>query len=102
MERFFGGNPGLVLLRLAILSLVVGVILAALGFSPFDILDSIRELIARIYDLGFEAIEKAGRYFLLGAVIVFPIWFIARLFKWIGGGGRTELADANSRNREVL
>ena len=102
MERFFGGNPGLVLLRLVILSLVVGVILAALGFSPFDILRSIRELVARIYDLGFEAIDKAARYFLLGAVIVFPVWFIARLFKWIGSGGRTELADANSRNREAL
>jgi hypothetical protein len=101
MERFFGGNPGLVLLRLAILSLVVGVVLAALGFSPFDILRSIRELVARIYDLGFEAIEKAGRYFLLGAVIVFPVWFIARLFKMMGRGGRTELADANARNREA-
>jgi uncharacterized protein DUF6460 len=100
MERFFGGNPGLVLLRLAILSLVVGVILAALGFSPFDILRSIQELIARIYDLGFEAIEKAGRYFLLGAVIVFPVWFIARLFKMMARGGR-ELADANVRNREA-
>ncbi len=100
MERFFGGNPGLVLLRLAILSLVVGVILAALGFSPFDILRSIRELIARVYDLGFEAIEKAGRYFLLGAVIVFPVWFIARLLKMMGRSGR-ELADANGRNRDL-
>ena len=26
MERFFGGNPALVLLRLAILSLIVGVV----------------------------------------------------------------------------
>ena len=59
MERFFGGNPGLVMVRLAILSLVVGVLLAALGFSPFDILDSIRELIVRIYDLGWTAVEKA-------------------------------------------
>ncbi|HEY6655482.1 MAG TPA: hypothetical protein VI038_01440, partial [Methyloceanibacter sp.] len=58
MERFFGGNPGLVLVRLAILSLVVGVLLAALGFSPFDILESIRELVARIYDLGWTAVEK--------------------------------------------
>ena len=31
MERFFGGNPGLVIVRLAILSLVVGVLLAALA-----------------------------------------------------------------------
>ena len=37
MERFFGGNPALVMLRLAILSLIVGVLLAALGFSPFEL-----------------------------------------------------------------
>jgi hypothetical protein len=97
MERFFGGNPGLVMVRLAILSLVVGVLLAALGFSPFDILESIRELIARIYDLGWTAIEKAGRYFLLGAVIVFPIWFIARLLKMLGRGTRGDLLDVNSK-----
>jgi hypothetical protein len=46
MERFFGANPALVLIRLAILSLVVGVVLAALGFSPFDLLDSLRRLVA--------------------------------------------------------
>ena len=97
MERFFGGSPGLVMVRLAILSLVVGVLLAALGFSPFDILESIRELIARIYDLGWTAIEKAGRYFLLGAVIVFPVWFIARLFKMLGRGTRGDLIDVNSK-----
>jgi hypothetical protein len=101
MERFFGGNPGLVLIRLAILSLVVGVLLAALGFSPFDIIDSIRQLIARIYDMGFAAVEKAARYFLLGAVIVFPVWLIARVFKLVGRGSRTGLVDANSRNREA-
>ena len=101
MERFFGGNPGLVLVRLAILSLVVGVLLAALGFSTFDIIDSIRRLIARIYDMGFATLEKAARYFLLGAVIVFPVWFIARLLKMLGRGPRGDLMDVNSRNREA-
>jgi hypothetical protein len=101
MERFFGGNPGLVLVRLAILSLVVGVLLAALGFSPFDIIDSIRRLIARIYDMGFATLEKAARYFLLGAVIVFPVWLIARVLKMMGRGTRSDLVDANSRNREA-
>jgi Domain of unknown function (DUF6460) len=101
MERFFGGNPGLVLIRLAILSLVVGVLLAALGFSPFNILESIRELIARIYNIGFTAMEKAARYFLLGAVIVFPVWFITRLLKMLGRGARGDLIDVNSRNREA-
>jgi Family of unknown function (DUF6460) len=101
MERFFGGNPGLVLIRLVILSLVVGILLAALGFSPFDLIDSVRQLIARLYDMGFAAVEKAARYFLLGAVIVFPIWLIGRLLKLMGRGSRSDLIDANSRNREA-
>ena len=84
MDRFFGGNPALVLLRLAILSLIVGVVLAALGFSPFELIDSLRRLVERIYDMGFAAVEKAFRYFLLGAVIVFPVWLVTRLLKSLG------------------
>ena len=60
MERFFGGNPALVLIRLAILSLIVGVVLAALGFSPLELIDSLQRLAQRIYDMGFTAIEKAA------------------------------------------
>lgn len=86
MERFFGGNPALVLVRLAIISLIVGVVLAALGFSPYDLVQTVRDLIQRIYDMGFVAIEKGFRYFLLGAVIVFPIWLLMRVFKVFGGG----------------
>ena len=84
MERFFGGNPALVIARLAIISLIVGVVLAALGFSPYDLVQTVRDLIQRIYDMGFATIEKGFRYFLLGAVIVFPIWFLMRVFKVFG------------------
>ena len=101
MERFFGGNPGLVLIRLAILSLVVGVLLAALGFSPFDILQSIRRLVTEIYNLGWNAVEKAGRYFLLGAVIVFPVWLVMRVLKIAGRTSSGGLVDPSSRNREA-
>jgi uncharacterized protein DUF6460 len=101
MERFFGGNPALVLVRLVILSLIVGVVLAALGFSPFDIIDSLRRLVARIYDMGFAAVEKALRYFLLGAVIVFPVWLVMRVLKVMSRSAGTDVVDASSRNREA-
>jgi hypothetical protein len=101
MERFFGGNPALVLIRLAILSLIVGIVLAALGFSPFDILDSLRRLAARIYAMGFAALEKSLRYFLLGAVIVFPVWLVVRVFKLMGRTTGNDVLDASSRKREA-
>jgi hypothetical protein len=80
IDRFFGGPPIWVAFRLLILSLVVGVILSVLGISPYDILSGFRDLVARIYDMGFEAIDLIWRYILIGAVIVLPIWFILRLF----------------------
>ncbi len=81
ITRFFGGPPGWVLVRLVFLSFVVGVILSALGISPHEILDSFRRLIVRIYDMGFEAIDWAIRYFVIGAMVVFPVWFIVRVMK---------------------
>jgi hypothetical protein len=81
LVRFFGGSPGSVLVRLVVLSFIVGVVLSALGVSPFDIVNSFKRLAWRIYDLGFEALVWAWRYFLLGAVIVFPVWLIMRLIK---------------------
>jgi Domain of unknown function (DUF6460) len=101
MERFFGGNPALVLSRLVILSLIVGVVLAALGFSPYDILQNLREMAQRIYDMGFAAIEKGFRYFLLGAVIVFPVWLVMRAFKLLGRDEPTEVVETGHPKREA-
>jgi hypothetical protein len=81
LTRFLGGSPLTVAGRLVLLSILVGVILAALGLDPRDIFRSVQELITRIWDMGFDAIRWVWRYFLLGAVLVIPIWFIMRLLK---------------------
>lgn len=85
MERFFGGHPLMVLLRLAIISIIAGVALHALGLSPIDLVNSIERLFRHIYNLGFEAIEWGFRYLVTGAVIVVPIWLIYRLIKMFTG-----------------
>ena len=80
LTRFLGGTPFSVAFRLILLSILVGVVLAAIGFDPYNILRSIELLFRRIWDLGYDAINWLWRYFLLGAVIVIPIWFLSRLF----------------------
>lgn len=81
VTRFLGGSPGRVLIQLIAMSFVVGIILSALGVSPYDIVNGFRRLIERIYNMGFDTIEWIFRYFVLGAVIVIPVWLIMRLFK---------------------
>jgi len=80
LTRFLGGSPIAVAFRLMLLSILVGVVLAAIGFDPYNILRSIQLLFQRLWDLGFDAVNWVWRYFLLGAVIVIPIWFLSRLF----------------------
>jgi hypothetical protein len=79
LSRFLGGSPLSVAFRLALLSILVGVVLAAVGFDPWNIIYSIRLLFQRLYEFGFDAINWVWRYFLLGAVVVIPIWLITRL-----------------------
>jgi hypothetical protein len=78
-HRFFGGPPGWVLLRLVLLSVVIGVVLAALGVDPFNLVESLRYMFHRIFDVGFDLVRWLWRYFVLGAVLVFPIWLILRV-----------------------
>lgn len=79
LTRIVGGSPLAVLGRLILVSILVGVILSALGLDPFDIIDSIRRLLRTIWDMGFDAVRYVWRYFLLGAVLVIPIWLVIRL-----------------------
>jgi hypothetical protein len=85
MTRFLGGSPLSVLVRLVLLSILVGVILSALGLDPWNIMRSIENLIRGLWNMGFDAIVWLWRYFLLGAVLVIPIWLVVRLARGMQG-----------------
>ena len=80
VTRFFGGPPLAVLGKLVLLSVLIGVVLSTFGFDPWNIVDSVRRLIHAIWDMGFDAVRWLWRYFLLGAVIVIPVWLLSRMF----------------------
>jgi hypothetical protein len=79
VSRFLGGSPLAVLAKLVLISILVGVILSALGLDPLNIVRSLQRLILSIWDMGFDAVRWLWGYFLLGAVIVIPIWLLVRL-----------------------
>jgi hypothetical protein len=88
LYRFFGGSPSAVILRLALLSVIVGLILSVLGLDPWNILDSLERLLRWMLDLVdwvfrwiSGSLETIWGWFVLGAVIVVPIWLIARILK---------------------
>src|ERR1044072_1356980 len=81
VSRFFGGPPLSVIFRLILLSILIGVILQVLGLDPWNIFDSLRRIVLRVWDMGFDALRWLWRYLLLGAVVVVPIWLLVRLMR---------------------
>jgi hypothetical protein len=81
LSRFFGGAPLSVIFRLILLSILIGVILEVLGLDPWNIIESLKSLVLRIWDMGFDVVRWLWRYLLLGAAVVVPIWLIVRLVR---------------------
>jgi hypothetical protein len=71
-------------LRLLILSIVVGFIMVTFGIEPDQLVRNFAESIRRIFEAltyrGFDAVISLLRYCFYGAVIVVPIWLLSRLF----------------------
>ena len=78
-RQFFGDSVAGTIIRLVLLSIVVGIVFSVLRITPENIVETVVRLVRNIYDLGFRFIGRAFDYFLLGAVFVIPIWFIVRL-----------------------
>ena len=79
VNRFLGGPPLAVLGKLILLSILIGVVLSALGLDPLNIFEAFSACSAMSGTWASMPCAGCGSYFLLGAVIVIPIWLIMRL-----------------------
>lgn len=80
MDKLLGGPLLPTLLKLAIASVVVGIVLAVFGIRPIDLWRDFIDTFVRVWEMGFDAIRWSGEYFLLGAIVVIPIFIIVRLW----------------------
>lgn len=71
------------LLRIVFLCLIVGLILAAFNVDPaelwVDFFGTLSESIRSVVSTVLGSADRAIEYFLLGAVIVLPIWVLMRI-----------------------
>lgn len=79
MTRFLGDSPLRVLIKLIVISFLVGIVMNAFGWSPYDVIYGIRDFFLDIWNMGFRAVDRFLGYFLLGAAVVIPAFIILRL-----------------------
>lgn len=82
LNRLLGDSPLRVIVKLVIISVVVGFVMTMFGFSPRDLFYIIKEGIEEVWRSGFRAIGRIGDYLLVGAIVVIPVFIILRILNW--------------------
>lgn len=82
-ERVLGGSPSGVLVRLLIMSFLVGIILRVLNVDVNDVMNWLDQRVRELSALGFDSIGELFSIVLVGAVIVVPVWLLMRVMKII-------------------
>ena len=82
VNRVLGDTPARTVLKLIVVSLIVGFIMAVFGIVPMDILNGIRDFVLDLWHTGFAALGRVGDYLLLGATIVIPAFILLRILSF--------------------
>jgi hypothetical protein len=81
LERFFGGHPLSVLLKLAFISLLVGFVMSVFGVNVQGVIRGAIEVLRETLRDGAGLFRNLGGYIITGAALVVPIWLVIRLSK---------------------
>lgn len=82
VESVLGDTLARTVLKLAVVSLIVGFIMATLGINPWGLIETIKRFIYDLWYNGFAALGAIGDYLVLGGAIVLPIFLVIRLFSY--------------------
>jgi hypothetical protein len=64
------------IVKLAIISLLVGFALVFFGIEPTDLVKGLGSTVVKIYEIVLGFLRDAMKYVLIGAVVVVPVWLV--------------------------
>lgn len=82
ISTFLGGRPVQVVVKLAVISLLVGGFMAFFGLRPEQILSSTIRFVVGIFENGFAVFGEVGQFIVAGATLVVPIWAVMRFLAY--------------------
>ena len=79
LTRFLGDSPVRVIVKLLVVSFLVGLVMNAFGWTPMDVFYGVQKFFIDLWNLGFHAIDRFLGYIVLGAAIVVPVFIFLRI-----------------------
>ncbi|MBX3578597.1 MAG: hypothetical protein KF723_15440 [Rhizobiaceae bacterium] len=81
LQRFLGDSPLRVLIKLLVVSFLVGVVMNTFGWWPADVFRWFADTLRGLWEMGFAAIDRAAAHILVGAAVVIPVFLLIRLLR---------------------
>jgi len=85
VNSFLGDSVLRTIVKLIVISILVGMAMSVLGIYPMDLVYGIRDFAVNLWDKGFAALGRFGDWLILGAVVVVPLFLIMRLLNYRRG-----------------
>lgn len=82
LTRFLGDSPARTIVKLIVISFIVGAVMSAFNWYPVDVIYAVRDFLVNVWNLGFAALGRFGEYLVLGAVIVIPVFLVLRVLSY--------------------
>lgn len=82
INRFLGDTPFRVAVKLIVVSVLAGLVMATFGWSPWDVFERLGDFFAGLWNMGFDAFHRFWHYFLLGAAVVVPAFLVLRILSY--------------------
>lgn len=84
-NQFLGDSVGRTIVKLVVISLLVGMMMSVFGIAPMDIFYGIRDFVVRLWEQGWAALGRFGDWLILGASVVIPVFIIMRVLNYRRG-----------------
>ncbi|MEQ8400836.1 MAG: DUF6460 domain-containing protein [Roseitalea porphyridii] len=81
-RRLLGDTVGRTIIKLVVVSLIVGAVMSVFGLAPLDIWFGLRDFVVSVWNSGWAALGRFGDWLILGASIVVPLFILARLLSY--------------------
>ncbi|MEM1377513.1 MAG: DUF6460 domain-containing protein [Pseudomonadota bacterium] len=85
MNNLLGDTVGRTLIKLAVISVLVGMVMSVFGWTPLSIFNAMGEFFANLWAQGFAALGRFGDWLILGASVVIPVFIILRVLSYRKG-----------------
>jgi hypothetical protein len=82
VNRFLGDTVARTIIKLIVVSILVGMAMNVFGLYPVDIFYAFRDFIVNLWEKGWAALGRFGDWLILGAMVVVPVFVLLRVLNY--------------------